>query len=109
VFRCAASVARGWVSASDLWMGGSVNRKGILMALALIVAACATETPAIGWQKPGAGQAELDAASDVCHSAAMTPDLGVDNDRMQAQARANTFVRCMRENGWTQVQIPPAD
>ena len=81
-----------------------IGRLVVISAAVLFLVACATETPPQPrWSKPGAGSEELSAARADCMEQAKEPDLGVGQSRMQAEARGNVFMRCMRGKGWEQV------
>jgi hypothetical protein len=86
-------------------VGETVLGRTIAVSVAtLFLTACATEKPPQPqWRKPGAGSEELAAARTECVKQAQEPNLGTDPSRMQAQARGNVFMRCMREKGWEQV------
>jgi hypothetical protein len=81
-----------------------IGRLTVISAAVLFLVGCATETPPQPrWSKAGAGSEELSAARSDCMKQAQEPDLGVGQSRMQAEARGNIFMRCMREKGWEQV------
>jgi hypothetical protein len=86
-----------------------VIRKSAALILVLFLAACETSPrPALRWVKAGGSAEDLEAARQACESQAMKPQLGLDGDTLQAQGRANVFMRCMNERGWQQV-LPAAD
>lgn len=79
-------------------------RKSAALMIVLFLAACATSPrPALRWVKAGGSAADLEAARAVCENEAMKAQLGVDDDTLQAQGRANIFMRCMNARGWQQV------
>jgi len=85
-----------------------VIRKSVALIFVAFLVACETSPrPALRWQKPGAGSEDLEAARTACVDEAMQPHLGVDDDRFQAQGRANVFMRCMNARGWQQVLPEP--
>jgi len=85
-----------------------VIRTSAALMIVLFLVACETSPrPAVRWVKSGASAQDLEEASSACESQAMKPHLGVDNDTLQAQGRANVFMRCMNERGWQQT-LPTA-
>jgi hypothetical protein len=89
--------------------GGIVIRKIAALMIVLFLAACETSPrPALRWVKSGGSAEDLEHARAACENQAMKQDLGVDDDTLQAQGRANVFMRCMNERGWQQV-LPKAD
>jgi hypothetical protein len=86
-----------------------VIRKSLALIVVLFMAACETSPrPALRWVKPGAGAEDLETDRQACVDEAMKPQLGLDQDRLQAQARANVFMRCMNARDWQQV-LPDAE
>lgn len=84
-------------------------RKSAALMIVLILAACQTSPkPALRWVKEGGSAEDLQAARTACESDAMKQPLGVDGDALQAQGRANVFMRCMNARGWQQV-LPNTD
>jgi len=86
-----------------------VIRKSAALMIVLVLAACETSPrPALRWAKPGGSAEDLEVARAACENEAMRPHLGVDRDTLQAQGRANVFMRCMNTRGWQQI-LPQAD
>ena len=85
-------------------------RKSAALMIVLVLAACETSPrPALRWEKPGGRADDLAVARTACENEAMKPHLGVEGDALQAQARANVFMRCMNARDWQQVLHPPTD
>jgi len=85
-----------------------VIRKSLALIVVLLLTACETSPrPALRWVKAGAGAEDLEADRQACVDEAMKPQLGLDEDRLQAQGRANVFMRCMNARGWQQVLPEP--
>jgi hypothetical protein len=107
----ASKPTRSWgrvFAASIRTPGGAVIRKSAAVMIVFFLAACETSPrPALRWVKPGGSAADLEVASAACENDAMKAQLGLDGDRLQAQGRANVYMRCMNERGWHQV-LPEA-
>jgi len=87
-----------------------VIRNSAALMIVLFLVACETSPrPTLRWVKPGGSAADLEAARTACEDEAMKPQLGVEGDGLQAQGRANIFMRCMNGRGWHQVLPAAAD
>lgn len=84
-----------------------IRTSAALMIVLFLVACETSPRPALRWVKSGASAQDLEEARNACENRAMKPQLGVDDDTLQAQGRANVFMRCMNERGWQQV-LPEA-
>jgi hypothetical protein len=85
-----------------------VIRKIAALTIVLFLAGCETSPrPALRWVKSGGSAEDLELARAACESEAMKRQLGVDNDILQAQGRANIFMACMNARGWQQI-LPEA-
>ncbi len=85
-------------------------RKIAALMIVLFLAACETSPrPALRWVKSGGSAEDLEVARSACENEAMKQQLGVDDDTLQAQGRANVFMRCMNARDWQQILPPTAD
>ena len=83
-------------------------RKIAALMIVLFLAACETSPrPALRWVKSGGSAEDLELARAACENEAMKRQLGVDDDTLQAQGRANIFMACMNARGWQQI-LPEA-
>lgn len=72
-------------------------------ALLLLAACAAREQTVVVWEKPGASQAELDAARAACAQRfeQVAGDSSDRRPRYQADESGRAFVDCMGEHGFT--------
>ena len=75
------------------------------LALELWLAACAYPSTEARWEKPGAGEADLESARELCMRRAESTPARRQSERLQAEARANAFVHCIEEQGWKRVPV----
>ena len=73
-----------------------------LMLSAVIVAVAACAQTEMVWQKPGASEQELSAASDGCRSQAYAQQ----GNTSDAQRVSITYTTCMEAKGWSRVEVP---
>jgi hypothetical protein len=88
--------------------GGIVIRKIAALTIVLFLAGCETSPrPALRWVKSGGSAEDLEVTRAACENEAMKQQLGVGDNTLEAQGRANIFMRCMNARGWQQI-LPEA-
>lgn len=80
-----------------------IHKIGALMIVLFLIACETSPRPALRWAKAGGSPEDLEAAATACENDAMKQQLGVDDDTLQAQGRANVFMACMKARGWRQI------
>ncbi len=78
-----------------------------LLAGALLWGACAEVPAEPVWTKPGASDADREAAFARCLEKAEADDVTTRTERRERQSvdqRGNVFMRCMLDDGWTQIR-----
>lgn len=69
--------------------------------LALGVLGCAGQQTVVRWNKEGATAEDLEEARRACLVQPGAAQVQIGADRVEAEVRANAFVRCMEARGWT--------
>ena len=79
----------------------SLRRIAAVPLLVLLAVACANLQTVVRWQKDGARAGELEQARKACEQQPGAEQVQIGRDRVEAEVRANAFVRCMEQRGWT--------
>lgn len=73
----------------------------VAVIVVLLALACAHQQTVARWEKAGASPEDLEQVRSACELQPGAEQVQIGRDRMEAEVRANAFVRCMEQRGWT--------